>query len=86
MADILPVFGPNCRNKYMLTSSFGSINIEILEGLSKIALSKYQVASGSYVGPDDANQNSQSHSIVHSQSTAFNIFLPHIKHETDSLI
>lgn len=40
MADILPVFGPNCRNKYMLTGSFGSIYIEILEGLSEIAFSK----------------------------------------------
>ena len=30
MADILPVFGPNCRNKYILTSSFGSINIEFI--------------------------------------------------------
>ena len=47
MADILPVFGPNCRNKYMLTGSFGSIYIEILEGLSEIAFSNERV-------PDDA--------------------------------
>ena len=84
MADILPVFGPNCRNKYMLTSSFGSINIEILEGLSKIELSKYQVASGSYVVPDDAKHNLSKLTITLNSSQSKHSI--HIKHETDSLI
>ena len=38
MADILPVFGPNCRNKYILTSSFGSINIEFIGRVVKFCI------------------------------------------------
>ena len=73
ITDILPVFGPNCRNKYMLTGSFGSINVEILEGLSKIV-------------PDDAKkqfiqtQNPHINTQCNAASlflNALNAFLPH---------